>query len=38
VKASMDSFHCSGTAAGVAVAWKRKVPEAIKPPGPGVEA
>jgi len=35
----MDSFHCSLLAAAdVAVAWKRKVPEAVKPPGPGVEA
>jgi hypothetical protein len=38
VKASMDSFHCSGAAADVAVAWKRKVPEAVTPPGLGVEA
>jgi hypothetical protein len=35
----MDSFHCSlNMAADIAAAWKRKVPEAAKPPGPDVEA
>jgi len=35
----MDSFHCSlDAAADVAVASKRKAPEAAKPPGPDVEA
>jgi len=29
VKASMNSFHCSGAAADGAVAWNWKVPEAI---------